>query len=376
VGLQFALTLPLIVVASLLAQSLHYLTRADMGFERNNLLQIGVEPALVGYGIERASAYYSSLTETLRTVPGVTDATVSSGGALSGYGGFARIHHDGGYHDVTMNSVDDRYFSTMGIRVLSGRPFDAIEARRDVPVVVVNEALARRLFKVGERAIGHVVTVVVGETREQRTIVGVVDNTADADVRDRSMPTAYVPVAQSGLLMVHVRSAGDPGKVVETIRRTVASLDPSVPIMRIDTIERRRETTLQRERLLSVASVAIGWVALALSGIGLVGRVSRDVVARTSELIIRSVLGATPLQVVSLFLKDTAMILAPSAAVGSGAAIAAAHAVRGHVYGVSSNDLASYLAAATLLVVVAAVATIWPLRRAWQTGQSTQLLRV
>jgi predicted permease len=376
VGLQFALTLPLIVVASLLAQSLHYLTRADMGFERNNLLQIRVEPALVGYGDERASAYYKSLTETLRAVPGVTDAAVSSGGALSGYGGFARIYQDGGYHDVTMNSVDDRYFSTMGIHVLSGRPFDASEARRDVPVVVVNEALARRLFKVSERAIGHVVTVVVGETREQRTIVGVVDNTADADVRDRLTPTAYVPVAQSGLLMVHVRSAIDPARVVETIRRTVTSLDPSVPILRIDTIEGRRQTALQRERLLSVTSVAIGWVALALSGIGLVGHVSRDVVARTSELVIRSVLGATPFQVVSLFLKDTAMILAPSGALGIGAAIAAAHAVRGQVYGVSSTDLASYLAAAVLLIAVAAVATIWPLRRAWQAGQSTQLLRV
>lgn len=376
VGVQFALTLPLIVLASLLAQSLHHLTRADMGFERNNLLQIGVEPALVGYGSERASAYYRLLTETLRSVPGVTDATVSSGGALSGYGGLARIYQDGGDHDVTMNSVDDRYFSTMGIHVLSGRPFDAGEARRDAPVVVVNEALARRLFTVSERAVGHVVTVVVGETREQRTIVGVVDNTADADVRDRSTPAAYVPVAQSGLLMVHVRSAGDPARLVETIRRTVTSLDPGVPILRIDTIEGRRQTALQRERLLSVTSVAIGWVALALSGIGLVGRVSRDVVARTSELVIRSVLGATPMQVVSLFLKDTAMILAPSGALGSAAAIAAAHAVRGHVYGVSSTDAASYLAAAALLVAVAAVATIWPLRRAWQTGQSTQLLRV
>ena len=70
-GAQLALTLPLIVVAGLLAQSLYHLGHVDTGFERSNLLQIGVEPALVGYSGERASAYYAALTERLRAVPGV-----------------------------------------------------------------------------------------------------------------------------------------------------------------------------------------------------------------------------------------------------------------------------------------------------------------
>ena len=131
VGAQLALTLPLIVVAGLLAQSLYHLAHVDTGFERSNLLQIGVEPALVGYSGERARAYYAALTERLRAVPGVADASVSSGGALSGYDGVARLRHDDGWHEVTTNAVDERYFSTMGIRLVSGRPFEAAEARAE-----------------------------------------------------------------------------------------------------------------------------------------------------------------------------------------------------------------------------------------------------
>ena len=94
------------------------------------------------------------------------------------------------------------------------------------------------------------------------------------------------------------------------------SLDPGVPILRIETIEGRRQNALQRERLLAAASVAIGWVALALSAIGLFGRVNRDVVARTREIVIRSALGATPFQIAKLFLKDTARILVVSGVFG------------------------------------------------------------
>ena len=158
VGAQLALTLPLIVVAGLLAQSLYRLATVNTGFARGHLLQISVEPALVGYSGERARAYYAALTERLRAVPGIAGATVSSGGALSGYDGSARLRDNGVWHDVRTNAVDERYFSTMEIGMLSGRSFDALEARGNASVVVVNDALARRLVGPAESAIGRVVT--------------------------------------------------------------------------------------------------------------------------------------------------------------------------------------------------------------------------
>ena len=376
VGAQLALTLPLIVVAGLLAQSLYHLGQVDTGFERSNLLQISVEPALVGYSGDRARAYYAALTERLRGVPGVADASLSSGGALSGYDGIARLRTDDGWHDVTTNAVDERYFSTMGIRLVSGRPFDAAAARGNATVVVVNDALARRLFGLSGDAVGQVVTFHWGSTSEQRSVIGVVENTADASLRDRSTPTAYLPVAGSSLLIVHVRFEGDPVGMTAAVRRSAMSLDPSVPILRIETIEGRRQNALQRERLLAVTSGAIGWVALALSAIGLLGRVNRDVVARSREIAIRSALGATPFQIANLFLKDTASILVLSGVSGIGAAFAAARVMEGQMYGVGGTDLTTYAGAAATLALVATIATILPLRRAWRAGASTHLLRV
>jgi len=372
---QLALTLPVIVMAGLLAQSLYRLSHVDTGFERSNLLQISVEPALVGYSGDRARAYYAALIERLRAVPGVADASVSSGGALSGYDGIARLRNDGGWREVTTNAVDERYFSTMGIRLVSGRPFDAAEATGNAPVVVVNEALARRLFGLSEGAIGQVVTFDRGRTSEQRAVIGVVENTVDTSLRDRSTPTAYLPVADSSLLMVHVRFGADAVGMTAAVRRAAISLDPSVPILRIETIEGRRQNALQRERLLAATSVTIGWVALALSAIGLFGRVNRDVIARTREIVIRSALGATPFQITNLFLKDTARILLLSGVPGIGAAFAAARFMRGQMFGVSDTDLTMYVGAAVTLALVATIATMLPLRRASRARESTHLLR-
>lgn len=214
-----------------------------------------------------------------------------------------------------------------------------------------------------------------GRASERRLVIGVAENTADANLRDRSTPTAYLPVAQSSLLMVHVRLAADAVGIIAAVREAVTSLDPRIPLLRIETIEGRRQHALQRERLLAATSVAIGWIALALSAIGLFGRVNRDVVSRTREIVIRSALGATPLEIAHLFLKDTATILLLSGVSGLVAAIAAVRLMKGQLFIVSSLDLATYVGATTVLVLVAVVATLSPLRRAWRAGGSTHLLR-
>lgn len=376
VGLQLAVTLPLIVVAGLLAQSLYHLGRVDTGFERRNLLQVAVEPALVGYPARRASAYYAALTERLRSIPGIVDASVSSGGTLSGYGGFARLRHDGSGQEIATNAVDERYFRTTGIPLLSGRPFTAVEAREDAAVVVVNDALARRMFESSDRAVGQVLTFDAGGRSEQRRVIGVVGNTTDSSLREQSTPAAYLPVAESSLLTVHVRFEGEAVKAADAVRQAAAALDPSVPILSVRTIDERLQIALQRERLLASTSVAIGWGALALSAIGLFGRVSRDVIARKREMVIRSALGATPFQIANLFLQETMRLVVFSLVPGAGLAVAAGRAVQHQVYGVSGTDLSSYLAAAALLTLVAAIATVWPLRRAWRADESAQLLRV
>jgi predicted permease len=376
VGIQLALTLPLLAIAGMLAQSLYVLGQVDTGFDRRNLLQVRVEPALVGYSGEQSRAYYAALVERLRAIPGVVDASTSSGGALSGYDGQVRLRYGGDEHVVQTNAIDERYFGTMGIRLVAGRSLDQSEARGQGAVILVNDGLARLLFGVSERAVGQMVTIEQGPADEQRTVVGVVENTADSNLRDTSTLTAYLPVAQSGLLMVHVRVVPDVAGTAAAVRRAAQSLDPSVPILRIDTIEGRRQHSLQRERLLAATSTAIGWVALLLSAVGLFGRVGRDVVVRTRELVIRSALGATPLQIANLFLGDTARVLLFSAVPGVGAAVIVARVMKGQMFGISGADPTMYVGAVAALAFVAIVATILPLRRLSRHTSSIHLLRV
>jgi hypothetical protein len=348
----------------------------DTGFDRSNLLQISVEPALAGYSRERASAYYGELTERLRTLPGIVDASVSAGGALSGYDGIARLRTEGGPREVITNAVDERYFSTMGIRLLAGRSFDAVEARTNTPVVVVNDALARELFTMNDRAIGQVVAFEEGASSDQRTVIGVVENTADRSLREPSTPIAYLPVADSGLLVVHVKASDETPATLSSVRRTATSLDPTVPILRIESMEGRRVNALQRERLLRTTSMAIAWVALGLSAIGLFGHVNRAVIAHARDIVIRSALGASRYQIARKYFRETWTTLFFSAIPGLALAFVVARGVRGHVFGVSETEPRLYIGAAMILAVVATVATVLPLRRALRAATATHLFRV
>ena len=371
---QVALTLPLIVIAGLLGQTLRHLQLVETGFERNDLLQIDVEPILVGYSGERARAYYRTVLEHLRSTPGIVDASVSSGGALSGFEGMTELDHEGRLQAARVNAIDDRYFRTLGVRVLAGRAFDPVEAWRPRGVMILNAALARRLFGSEHAAIGRSVISVDGRTRTDRTVVGVVDNTADVDLRNRSAAVAYVPVGDSPLLLIHVRTASDATSLIPVIRRTLSSLEASVPILGIETIQARHRRALERERLLASLSAVVGWLALVVSAVGIFGRVSHDVSARIREVGIRSALGANRTHIAALFLRGTAGIVVAGLAFGVTASLGASRVLEGVLYGVSATSSGTYIGSACLVVVVAGIATLLPLARALGAGTAANLI--
>jgi ABC-type antimicrobial peptide transport system permease subunit len=127
--------------------------------------------------------------------------------------------------------------------------------------------------------------------------------------------------------------------------------------------------------VLAVTSVTIGWIALVLSAIGILGRVSQDVVARAREIVIRSALGATPSQIANLFLRDTAKILVLSGLAGTLATFVAFRLVQRQLYGVSGTGLTMYVGVMAILALVVTIATMLPLLRAWRAGESMHLLR-
>jgi predicted permease len=371
---QFALTLPMIVAAGLLGESLIRLHGAGTGFDRSDVLQIRVEPVLVGRSTAQSTAYYSDVLERLRATPGVAGASVSSGGALSGFDGAAQVLHDGDQEQVALSAVDGDYFRTLGIRILAGRALDETDARRSDANVVLNATLARRLFGSEHAAIGGVVTFVNEPTTSARTVVGVVDDTADVDPRHRSAPRAYVPVGSSPLLIIHVRTAIEATSLIPTIRRTLISVDAGVPVLGIETIEHRHRQALQRERVTAMVAALGGWLALGLSAVGLFGNVSHDVSTRAREIGIRSALGASRARVAVLFLGRTAGIVLAALALGTAGALAGMRVLEGLVYGIGVTSVRTYVAAACLMALVAGIATLLPLGRAFR-APATKLLR-
>jgi ABC-type antimicrobial peptide transport system permease subunit len=276
--------------------------------------------------------------------------------------------------EARLNAIDDRYFRTLGVRVLAGRAFDPVEAWRPGGVVILNAALARRLFGSEHAAIGRSVTSVDGRTRTDRTVVGVVDNTADVDLRNRSAPAAYVPVGDSPLLLIHVRTASDVTSLIPVIRRTLTSLEASVPILGIETIRARHRRALERERLLAGLSAAVGWLALVVSAVGIFGRVSHDVSTRIREVGIRSALGATRTHIAARFLRGTAGIVIAGLAFGVTASLGASRVLEGFLYGVDATNSGTYIGSACLVVVVAGIATLLPLARAFGAGTAANLI--
>jgi predicted permease len=370
---QIAITLPLVVAAALLGQTTYRLFNVDSGFDPKGLLQVQVEPVLVGHSPERSQRYYADVLDRLRSVPGVSDASVSSGGALSGFDGRASVRDDGGDQEVRLNAIDERYFGTLGIRTLAGRAFQAEEVRDNRPVIVLNLTLARRLFGAEQAAIGRTVTLIAGRASSERLVVGVVGDTADVDLRDRSTPVAFIPV--SPLLVIHVRTKADAVSLIPVVRQTLVSVDPGVPVLAIQTIEGRRWEVLRRERLLGGLAAAAGWLALALCAVGLFGRVSYDVSTRVREVGIRSALGASRARLVALFLADTAGILVAGFVLGTALALGASRFLEASLYGVSTTNVATYILSGCVLTAVALLATVLPLRPALSRTVAANLAR-
>jgi putative ABC transport system permease protein len=256
------------------------------------------------------------------------------------------------------------YFESLGVPLSRGRYFTTGDTPDTVPVVIIDEATARRFFPGGEDPIGRQVYDV--EPGVTATIVGVVGSVKRRDLSTDPEMSVYHAASQrvGARLTFTVKTATEPIAMLPAIRRELAALDPLLPLTGIVTMDERLAESMARRRLSMQLISFFGATALLLAATSLYGVLSYVVTQRRRELVIRTALGAQPRQVIELVAKQGVMPVALGVVAGLVAAVWVTQLLTGTLYSISPLDPVVYLAVTGLLALTAMLAIAVPARRA------------
>jgi predicted permease len=263
-----------------------------------------------------------------------------------------------------MNAVSPGYFSTMKIPLLEGRDFTRADERQEAVTAIVNRQFAAHFFP-GITAIGKRIGFGTGPgTKLSIEIVGVVADSLYEGPREGVHRQVFVPHGGKNAAAIYVRTRAASGAIYEPIRQIVRSIDGAMPIFEMKTVEGQLDERLLTDRLVAMLSASFGALATLLASIGLYGVMAFVVVRRRKELGIRIALGAQPMGVLWIVMREVLALLAIGLAVGVPAAMALGRYVGATLYGIQPHDPAIAIAAIALLTIVSAIAGLIPARRA------------
>jgi len=206
-------------------------------------------------------------------------------------------------------------------------------------------------------------------------VIGVVRDGKFRGYRDALRPGFYVPVAQQyrGEMTLEAHTVAEAARFGAPVRREIGMLDGSMPVTEIVTMKARLDDVLSQERLIASFSSGLGLLALALSGVGIYGVLSFAVSRRTREIGIRMALGARPLDVLRMILRESAALAGCGFAIGGAGAAMLARIAKVLLYGVTPTDPTAFTFALVLLITVALIAAITPAYRAAQLDPAATL---
>ncbi len=366
--LQAALSVVLLVGAGLFVRSLHNARALRLGFEPDSVLIVQLDMRGTALDSAHAVALRQALLETARSIPGVSHAartgTVPFQSEADQDLYVAGIDSVASLGVFTYNPVSPDYFATMGTRILRGRGFTATDGEAAPPVMVVSQAMARKLWP-SKDALGQCVRL-GADTAPCSTVVGIVENTTELDFGADPGLHYYLPSAQhhpeyGGLF---VRTRGSAAPLAEAVRRRLQPLAPGNAYVTVTPFADVVGNELQSWRLGASLFVLFGLLALTLAGIGLYGVIAYNVAQRTRELGIRVALGAGVREVVSLVVGQGVRITAAGVLLGLLVAFAAARRIEPLLFGESARDPLVFGGVAAALLGVAVLAALLPARRA------------
>jgi putative ABC transport system permease protein len=367
---QIAFSCTLVAVAGLFVQSLLRLQTVDPGFSTRGVVLSHISLPPDNFDSEqRVAAWLDSLLERLSAVPAVEAAGLASAPPLVGAGDTA-VHPEGSppvsdkdRRFAQLRYADGGYFSTLGIRVISGRTFTSSDRAGAPPVAVISRRMADDFFP-GQNPVGRRLVVDRGE-RTVAEIVGMVGDARLFGQAEEPPATVYLATRQFPAPATHVvLRLADISHVDALLRATVRSLDPTVAVGRVQLLQTLLDESLAQPRFRTALIVLFASVALLLTLGGLFGTVSWVVAQRTRELGIRCALGARPRQLLNTVLGEGVWILAAGTVIGVAGGVAAGRFVRGLLFGAEPFEPAILLTAAGGLAVSGFLAMIVPAVRA------------
>ncbi|HET9467720.1 MAG TPA: ADOP family duplicated permease, partial [Vicinamibacterales bacterium] len=361
---QVAVSMALLALTGVFAQSLGNIARIDLGLDVDSVVMLTISPEGSGYAPAASVTLFDRLEEELAAIPGVTSAAsamvpllgggeLQTGASAEGSEGSIGVH---------MNYVSADFFRTLDVGLIAGRDFSNLDADGAPPVVIVNQRLAERL-PFGGAVIGQRVRV-LGTAHD---IVGLVPDVKSGDVTDEVEPQVFFSRRQLttlGTATFYVRGTRPAEELLNVVRETVARAAPSVPITDLQTMRQQVRENLAEERFFAASATAFAVLATALAALGLYGVLAYTVAQRSREIALRFALGAPAARIRAMVLRQVGAMAVAGLALGLLAALLLGRAARTLLFGVEAADPVALLGAAVVLTIVMLGAAYIPARRA------------
>lgn len=365
---EIAFACVLLVGAGLLLRSFIRVLDVDLGFRPSGAITIRVDPDGSYDTQEKRNAYIDEVLRRVRAIPGVESAGITDAlplGKNRTWGARAKgVTYERGRFPIAFpRIVSDGYFASMGIPLKAGRDISPSDGPNSLPVIVINETMARALFP-GQDPIGK---VLLNGCAPERTVVGVVGDVRHLALEQGSGNEMYIPLRQCGdqpSTDLVVRSSMGTAALVSAVRDTLRPLAPNLPGSGVRAIQELVDKSVSPRRLIVLMLGGFAAFALVLASLGIYALISYSVNQRTQEIGIRMALGASTRDVQGRIVMQTLRLAAVGMVLGVIASAALARFASGLLFGVTTADPVTFAIMLSVLLAVAMLAGYLPARRA------------
>jgi putative ABC transport system permease protein len=374
---EFALALTLLMTGGLALRGFWNLNRIDLGIQTDNVLTFRLPvPDRRLDGPDQIRSYYGQMLERIKTLPGVTKAALTTGVPGRGAGNGTRFTIVGQPVNpearlaTAVQIVTPEFVDTLGIRMVNGRNLSEHDTANGVRVATVNEYFVKQ-YLAGADPLTQRISFpeIIPNTPRGKPvewqIVGVYHNLRGAGFRE-DFPEINIPFAQNPWpqASIALKTNGDPRAVIKSVTAAVNAVDPDMPLAGVQTIDEIVSDSLAIDRFSVVLFASFGVLGLILAAVGIYGVMAFAVAQRTHEFGVRMALGAQRSRVVSMVLKEGALLATLGTLIGLGGGYLVGRAMQSTLYGVGAFDVSAFVGVSALLLAAALLACWFPARRA------------